>query len=266
MGPWQHHDGLNQSSVAAATPRHLPCSLLHIPAQRCSVRGSVFRKVCSLEYGSKLSWGWLMHFSQALLGELISTNVALSPESLLSALKVGLMFNSLLLQKCCNRLVNIWPYFKSMLLFLPQIFDSIHSDGLCCHLQRVCCHLGSLLLAFKAKADYLKPVCCTLDVHCVMQNAVNSSKQLFGAGSSQQPRTATHWATCSPSPLFWAVLSEQIGADLVSASSVSTAEAPIWAALVPLFKVWKLCNWNVWERWGLCLLCQPEGLLVSQWW
>lgn len=33
-----------------------------------------------------------------------------------------------------------------------------------------------------------------------------------------------------------------------------------------LFKVWKLFNWNVWERWGLCLLCQPGGLLVLQWW
>lgn len=172
VGPWQHHDELNQSSVAAATPHHLPCSLLHIPAQR----GSVFRKVCSLEYGSKLSWGWLMHFSQTLLGELISTNVALSPESLLNALKVGLLFTSLLLQKCCYGLVNIWPYFKSMLLFLPQIFDSIHSDGLCCHLQRVCCHLGSLLLAFRAKADYLKPVCCTLHVHvlCWMLWTANS--------------------------------------------------------------------------------------------
>lgn len=194
-GPWQHHDGLNQSSVAAATPRHLPCSLLRIPAQRWSVCGSAFRKLCSLEYGSKLSWGWLMHFSQTLLGELSSTNAALSPESLLNALKVGLLLTSLFLQKCCNWSVNIWPYFKSMLLFLPQIFDSMRSNGLCCHLQGVCCHLGSLLLAFRAKADYLKPVCCTSDVCWMLWTAANSCLGL------EVPCSQGLWPTGRPAHL-----------------------------------------------------------------
>lgn len=70
---------------------------------------------------------------------------------------------------------------------------------------------------------------CTTSLRWVLLDAITNNKLVLGAESPVPLRAPGLQDDLFTFPGFWTVASEQIGSDLVSASSVSTAEAPIWS-------------------------------------